>query len=234
MTSDSRPTGQLNVLAGLVGLGVLVGSIWVWNHLSFDTQDWIVDDIVPILLVVVIAGLGLGVVVRNIRARRQTRAQRDRLVKRFEQEPSSKKRLDIACVLIELNDYQLSGLERIATPMAELLIFTVKTALGDKQHRIRGMAASYLGVLDYRPAIPLLIRSLEDDHAHVRASAALALGRMRALEARAKLEETMKEDWDQTVRSRSREAFERIKRAEGQPLLEKAGSSSEISNRREG
>ncbi|GJL64582.1 MAG: hypothetical protein NPIRA04_32360 [Nitrospirales bacterium] len=234
MTSDSRPTGQLNVLAGLIGLGVLVGSIWVWNHLSFDTQDWIVDDIVPILLVVVITGLGLGVVVRNIRTRRQTRAQRDRLVKRFEQEPSSKKRLDIACVLIELNDYQLAGLERIATPMAELFISTIKTALGDKQHRIRGMAASYLGVLDHRPAIPLLIRSLEDDHAHVRASAALALGRMRALEARAKLEEVMKEDWDQTVRSRSREAFERIKRAEDQPLLEKAGSLSELRDRREG
>ncbi|GJL56956.1 MAG: hypothetical protein NPIRA02_40880 [Nitrospirales bacterium] len=213
MMTDSRPSGQLNVLAGLVGIGMLVGGIWVWNHLSFDTQDWIVDDIVPVLLGVLVSGLVVGVIVQKVRARRQTRAQRDRLIRRFEQEPSSKKRLDIACVLIELNDYQLAGLERIATPMAELFISTVKTALGDKQHRIRGMAASYLGVLNHQPAIPLLIRALEDDHAHVRASAALALGRMRALEAREKLEETMKEDWDQTVRSRSREAFERITRA---------------------
>ncbi|WP_447970002.1 HEAT repeat domain-containing protein [Nitrospira sp. M1] len=227
MTTDSRPTGQLNVLAGLVGIGVLVGGIWVWNHLSFDTQDWIVDDIIPILLMVLVSCLVLGVIVRKVRVRRQTRAQRDRLVTRFEQEPSSKKRLDIACVLIELNEYQLEGLERIATPMAELFISTVKTALGDKQHRIRGMAASYLGILNHQPAIPLLIRSLEDDHAHVRASAALALGRMRALAAKEKLEETMKEDWDQTVRSRSREAFERIQRAESQPLLEQAKSQSE-------
>jgi hypothetical protein len=33
---------------------------------------------------------------------------------------------------------------------------------------------------------------------------------MRAQEAKEKLEETMKEDWDQTVRSRSREALERL------------------------
>ena len=105
----------------------------------------------------------------------------------------------------------LVTLESIAEPMAELLIWKLKTALGDKQHRIRGMAASYLGVLQHKPAIPLLIRSLEDDHAHVRASAALALGRLRASDAKTKLEVAMKDDWDQTVRSRAREAVERIR-----------------------
>jgi HEAT repeat protein len=101
-------------------------------------------------------------------------------------------------------------LDVVIEPMAELFRWTLKTALGDKQHRIRGMAASYLGILRHQPSIPLLIRALEDDHAHVRANAALALGRMRAQEAKAKLEEKMKEDWDQTVRSRSREALERM------------------------
>ena len=57
----------------------------------------------------------------------------------------------------------------------------------------------------------LLIQALEDDHAHVRASAALALGRMRVAEAKTPLEIKMKDDWDQTVRSRAREALERIK-----------------------
>ncbi len=73
------------------------------------------------------------------------------------------------------------------------------------------MAASYLGILQHQPAIPLLIKALEDDHAHVRASAALALGRMRVAEAKSKLESLQKDDWDQTVRSRAREALERIK-----------------------
>ncbi len=223
MSRESSNTGQVNILAGLGGVGCIVGAIWVWNHLAFDTQDWIIDDIIPILLLVSIVGVVLGVIFRKVQAKRHTREKRDRLITRFEQEQSSKKQLDIAFVLVELNGFQLVGLEAIAERMAELFISTMRTALGDKQHRIRGMAASYLGILDHRAAIPLLIRALEDDHAHVRASAALALGRMKALEARAILEETMKEDWDQTVRSRSREAFERIKRVEGQQLLEQTG-----------
>ena len=72
------------------------------------------------------------------------------------------------------------------------------------------MAASQLGVVRDQTAIPLLIKALEDDHAYVRGCAALALGRMRVGEAKDKLAYVMKEDWDQTVRSRAREAWERI------------------------
>lgn len=234
MSQESRTTGQVNLLAGLGGVGCVVAAIWVWNHLSFDTQDWIIDDIIPILLVVMVVGVLSGFIIRKIQARRRIREKRDRLIKRFEQEQSSQKRRDIAFVLVELNEFQLVGLEAIAAPMADLFISTLKTALGDKQHRIRGMAASYLGVLEHRTAIPLLIRALEDDHAHVRASAALALGRMKALEAREKLEVTMKEDWDQTVRSRSREAFERIKRVVDQEVSNPSTSSLKISDQRKG
>jgi HEAT repeat protein len=72
------------------------------------------------------------------------------------------------------------------------------------------MAASHLGVLQDPRAIPVLLAALEDDHAYVRACAALGLGRMRAREAKDKLAQVMKDDWDQTVRSRAREALERI------------------------
>ena len=112
--------------------------------------------------------------------------------------------------MIEVNQFEVQGLEEIVEPMAKLFIWTTNTALGDKQHRIRGMAVSYLGILKHTESIHLLIRFFEDDHAHVRACAALSLGRMRAQEAKEKLEEKMKEDWDQTVRSRSREALERL------------------------
>jgi HEAT repeat protein len=66
-------------------------------------------------------------------------------------------------------------------------------------------------VLQDQAVVPLLLKALEDDHAYVRSSAALALGRLRASDARAKLEYAMKEDWDQTVRSRAKEALERIR-----------------------
>jgi hypothetical protein len=210
MSTQSETTRSINPFIGLLVLGLIVAGIWIWNHLTFDTQDYIIDEIIPILGLIIVMGGGLWVGVRKWRARKERLQLRDRLLQRFQKEPSPQKRRDLAFTLIEVNLFEPDGLDAVTGPMAELFIWTLKTALGDKQHRIRGMAASYLGVLKHQPSIPLLIRALEDDHAHVRACAALALGRMRAQEAKAKLEEKMKEDWDQTVRSRSREALERI------------------------
>ena len=201
----------INPFVGLLGLGLIVAGIWVWHHLNFDTQDYIVDEIIPIIGVVVILSVGIWVIWRKWRTRQDRLRLRERLIERFQKEPSPQKQRDLAFTLVEVNQYEAQGLETIAEPMAKLFIWTLNTALGDKQHRIRGMAASYLGILNHSESIPLLIRFLEDDHAHVRACTALALGRMRAQEAKEKLEETMKEDWDQTVRSRSREALERIR-----------------------
>ena len=201
----------INPFVGLLGLGLIVAGIWVWHRLNFDTQDYIVDEIIPIIGVVIILSVGIWVIWRKWRTRQDRLRLRERLIERFQKEPSPQKQRDLAFTLVEVNQYEAQGLETIAEPMAKLFIWTLNTALGDKQHRIRGMAASYLGILNHSESIPLLIRFLEDDHAHVRACTALALGRMRAQEAKEKLEETMKEDWDQTVRSRSREALERIR-----------------------
>jgi len=210
MSTQPETTRSINPFVGLLVLGLIVAGIWIWNHLNFDTQDYITDEIIPILGVIIVMGGCLWVGMRKWRARKERLQLRDRILQRFQKEPSPQKRRDLAFTLIEVNQFEPEGLEAVAEPMAELFIWTLKTALGDKQHRIRGMAASYLGILKHQPSIPLLIRALEDDHAHVRACAALALGRMRAQEAKTKLEEKMKEDWDQTVRSRSREALERI------------------------
>jgi ABC-type nickel/cobalt efflux system permease component RcnA len=200
----------INPFVGLLGLGLIVAGIWVWHHLNFDTQDYIVDEIIPIIGITIIVSIGIWIIWQKWRTRKDRLRLRDRLIQRFQKEPSPQKQRDLAFTLVEVNQYQAQGLEAIAEPMAKLFIWTMNTALGDKQHRVRGMAASYLGILKHTESIPLLIRFLEDDHAHVRACAALALGRMRAQEAKEKLEEKMKEDWDQTVRSRSREALERI------------------------
>lgn len=211
MATQPETTRSINPFIGLLGLGLIVAGIWIWNHLTFDTQDYITEEILPILGGVLVLGIGAWVSTKKWRARKERLQLRDRLLQRFQKEPSAQKRRDLAFTLIEVNQFEAEGLETVTEPMAELFIWTLKTALGDKQHRIRGMSASYLGILKHQASIPLLIRALEDDHAHVRACAALALGRMRAQDAKAKLEEKMKEDWDQTVRSRSREALERIR-----------------------
>ena len=216
MATDASPShldnqrGQANLTVALAMVILVVGGIWIWNHLDFDTQDFVVDEVVPILFLVVALALVTWVNVRKVKRAKNKKQRRALLLKKFSSEKAPRKRFDLASQLIELNDYQLEGLESVAPDMAEVFLYTFKRSMGDKQHRFRGMAASYLGVVQHRDSIPLLINALEDDHAYVRSCAALALGRMRATEAKSKLEYTMKEDWDQTVRSRSREAVERM------------------------
>ena len=211
MSHLSRTSGQVNLFAALLVVALAVAGIWVWHHLSFDTQDFIVDEIIPLGFVLLIVSVAIWLISHKFRRHRKMLTKRDEMIQRFHNERSSQKQRDLAFELIEINRYKLAGLETIANPMAELFLSTLRTAIGDKQHRIRGMAASYLGVLHHRAAVPSLIQALEDDHAHVRASAALALGRLQASEAKDTLEKTMVEDWDQTVRSRAREAVERIR-----------------------
>jgi hypothetical protein len=202
--------GQSRLTTALVLVGLIVAGVWIWKRLPPATQDEIADRAVPVAVACLALAFGIGWIVGKVRTRRRWRERRERLVARFEREASVEKKRELAFALIELNEYRPEGLERVAPDMERLFVTTLRTALDDKQHRIRGMAASHLGVLQATDAIPLLIKALEDEHAYVRSCAALALGRMRAREAKTRLQTVMQEDWDQTVRSRAREALERI------------------------
>ena len=199
-----------NLTLILLVVGLVVSAVWAWKRLAPDTQDYVVDYAVPAIAVLVATSFLFWTLVRNVLRRRQRAIRREALMQRFEREANRDKRFELGLALIELNDYRLKGLERIAPALFEVFRHTLTTALDDKQHRIRGMAASHLGVLQEQKAVPLLMKALNDDHAYVRSSAALGLGRLRAQEAKAKLQELSTEDWEQTVRSRSREALERI------------------------
>ena len=207
---SSREKGQVNPIVALLLVGVVVAGVWTWKRLPPDAQD-LIAQYTPLVLVA-LAGIGLlfKTVVGRVRERRLDRDRRDRLITKFEREVKPDKRLELAFAIVETNGYAAEGLERIASQLVDLFIHTLTTMLDDKQHRFRGMAASHLGVLGEPRAIPFLLKALEDEHAYVRGCAALGLGRMRAHEAKAKLEHVMKEDWDQTVRSRAREALERL------------------------
>jgi len=204
-------SGQANLTAILVLIGLVVTSVWVWKRLSLGTQEYLVDQAVPLALAGLAIGAGLFAVVRKIRRSRARGKARMRLMETFERETLPDKKLDLAFQLIEVNEYRLRGLEALAPALRDVLVSTLQRAVGDKQHRIRGMAASHIGVLQDMTVVPLLMKALEDDHAYVRSCAALGLGRLRALDAKERLTTMMKEDWDQTGRSRAREALERLK-----------------------
>lgn len=204
-------SGQANLTAILVLIGLVVTSVWVWKRLSLETQEYLVDRTVPLALAGLVVGAGLFVVVRKIQRTHTRRQARLRLIEAFERETVPEKKLDLAFQLIEVNAYRLRGLEAVAPALRDVLVNTLQRAVGDKQHRIRGMAASHLGVLQDMTVVPLLMKALEDGHAYVRSCAALGLGRLRALDAKERLTTMVKEDWDQTARSRAREALERLK-----------------------
>ena len=210
MNVRRNQAGQTNLTAILVLIGLVVAAAVIWNRLHYDTQDFIIEEVVPVAFLILLVTVGIWLAVRTIRARRELKRRKQQLLAKFETESSREKRLNLAFTLVELNDYTLEGLESVAAAMAQLFQSTLKTALGDKQHRIRGMAASSLGAIQDKTAVAALLTALEDDHAYVRGCAALSLGRLRETEAKDKLAYVMKEDWDQTVRSRAREALERI------------------------
>lgn len=205
-----NPRGQANLTAILALIGLIVAAVWGWKRLSPDTQDYVIEQGVPAALAVAVAGVLLWKTMKSIQRRRARVQARDQLIRRFQRETSAIQRRELAFQLIEINRYRLEGLEPVAPALVTVLTTTLETVLGDREYRIRGMAASYLGVLQDKQVIPLLLKALEDDHAHVRACAALGLGRLEAMEAKDKLTLVMQDDWDQTVRSRAREALERM------------------------
>jgi HEAT repeats len=206
-----RASGNANLTAIVLLVGTIITAVWVWKRLSPETQDYVIDQAIPLVAVGLAVLAVLVILWRTLRRRRFNRLERDRLLALFKGETRREKQLEIAFAMIEVNGYRAEGLEPVVPMLKDLFVTTMQRAIGDKQHRIRGMAASHLGVLQDKSVVPLLVKALEDDHAYVRSCAALALGRLRAIETKERLMTVMKDDWDQTVRSRAKEALERMR-----------------------
>ena len=209
--TDHHEQRQFSPTAIVILVGFIVAGVWIWKRLPAETQDYVIDQALPVAAGgAAVATLVLAMIVK-IRRRAAARRERQRLIGAFQRETAQEKKLDLSFALIECNAYRLDGLEAIAPALKDLWVMTLGQAVEDKQHRIRGMAASHLGVLQDQSVAPLLVKALKDDHAYVRACAALGLGRLRAMDARDRLTQVAEEDGDQTVRGRAREALERMR-----------------------
>lgn len=205
-----QESGNVNLAAIFALLSMVITCVWIWKRLDLETQEYVIDRAIPLAFAGLVAVSTVWILIRAIRKRTAKRRARERLIKILQRETAREKQLETAFNLIEVNEYRVEGLEPVVPVLKELFLSTLQRALGDKQHRIRGMAASHLGVLQDKSVVPLLVKALEDDHAYVRSCAALGLGRLRAVETRERLTTLMEEDWDQTVRSRAKEAVERM------------------------
>ncbi|NJL18418.1 MAG: HEAT repeat domain-containing protein, partial [Nitrospira sp.] len=180
MTEPTRhDEGPISPAWLIVIIGLIVAGVWIWKRLSLDTQDYIVDQAVPMAAIGLVITILLLIPINAFRRRRARSQERCRLLGLFERATVQEQKLDLAFALLENNDYRIDGLDSAVPALKELFETTLQRALGDKQHRIRGMAASHLGALQDRSVIPLLVKALEDDHAYVRSCAALGLGRLR-------------------------------------------------------
>ena len=202
--------GRVYPTAIVILIGLIVAGVWTWKRVPIATQDYVIDQAIPVAAAGAVVGSIVLAVIVKIRRRAAQRRERNRLVAAFQRETAPEKKLDLSFAIIECNTYRIDGLEKIAPALKDLWVTTLCEALGDKQHRARGMAASHLGLLQDKSVVPFLVESLKDDHAYVRACAALGLGRLRATEARDRLAQVAEDDGDQTVRGRAREALERI------------------------
>jgi hypothetical protein len=209
--TDHREQGQVYPSAIVILIVLIIAGVWIWKRLPPDTQDYVIDQAVPMAVVGLVFALLLYLPIRALRRRQARSRERAKLLTLFERETVQEKKRELAFSLLELNEYRVDGLESAIPALKEIFTTALQRALGDKQHRIRGMAASHLGALQDMSVVPLLLKALEDDHAYVRSCAALGLGRLRAIEARERLKTVMEQDWDQTVRSRAREALERMR-----------------------
>ena len=63
MTTRSE-SGQTNLVAIGILVGVVITGVWVWKRLSFDTQDYVIDQAIPMAFVGLVIAAGLFLLVR--------------------------------------------------------------------------------------------------------------------------------------------------------------------------
>ncbi|MEK7272922.1 MAG: hypothetical protein AAB047_03745, partial [Nitrospirota bacterium] len=72
--------GQANLSAIVILLGIVITSVWVWKRLSLESQEYVIDQAIPLAAAVLGIGVLVMVVIKKIRRRVQQSRKRDRLL----------------------------------------------------------------------------------------------------------------------------------------------------------
>ena len=96
-------SGNANLAAIVVLVGVIIAGVWVWKRLSLDTQGYVIDQAIPMAFAGLVIAAGLFMLVRAFNRRRAQRRERAKLLAAFERATVQEKKLEIAFELIDLN-----------------------------------------------------------------------------------------------------------------------------------
>ena len=128
--STRSESGQTNLPAIAVLVGVVIAGVWVWKRLSLDTQDYVIDQAIPMAFAGLVIAAGLCLLVRAFNRRRAQRRERAKLLAAFERATVQEKKLEIAFALIDLNGYRAEGLESVTPALRDLFCDDVAAGAG--------------------------------------------------------------------------------------------------------
>ena len=93
MVRPRHEQGQANLTLLAVLIGLIVTGVWIWKRLSADTQDYIVDQAVPMAAIGLAIAALLFIPIRALLRRRAKSQERARLLTLFERETVQDKKL---------------------------------------------------------------------------------------------------------------------------------------------
>src|SRR2546425_7242084 len=68
--STRSESGQTNLIAIAVLVGVVIAGVWVWKRLSLDTQGYVIDQAIPMAFVGLVIAAGRLMVVPGLNRRK--------------------------------------------------------------------------------------------------------------------------------------------------------------------
>ena len=98
--STRSELGRTNLAAIGVLVGLVITGVWIWKRLSLDTQEYVIDQAIPMAFAGLVIAVGLWMLVRVFIRRRAQRGERAKLMAAFERATVQEKKLEIAFALI--------------------------------------------------------------------------------------------------------------------------------------
>jgi HEAT repeat protein len=208
MRTDGGNIG-ISILTQL--LIIMVMSFLVWGLLPPVWKDYVKAGPWKTVAVILAGVVILIAVIRDLFNRREHKQAHARVAKVFREatDPALQKRA--ALWLIDHNRKYPKRLADAGLRLFDVLLRIMKT---DSEKLDRARAANALGVVGDARAVEHLLLATTDEYPYVRAEAAFALGRLKAMQAEKRLRELAQDDWDAGVRGRAKEALEWL----GHPL----------------